>query len=215
MQSTTISAPSSRYSKVAVWRLLGSPNVSLMEALRPNITLMQKAMVAALFIVLTIGLARARFYLPDNPIPITFQTFGILLMGGVLGWRWGLVSVVGYYFLGMAGVPAFQGGNSGWQYVQGVTGGYLLGFVIAVGVVGFLAQRGWYRGRVLWPMLIGTLLVYLPALIWLSVLDFSWPVAGELFSGAVYPFIPGDLVKVMLASLVVGIGWRIVDIRDR
>lgn len=215
MQSTTMPAPSSTYSRIPAWRLLGSPNVSLMEALLPNITLMQKSMVAALFIVLTIGLAQARFYLPDNPIPITFQTFGILLMGGVLGWRWGLVSVVGYYLLGMAGVPAFQGGNGGWQYVQGVTGGYLLGFVLAVGVVGFLAQRGWYRGRVLWPMLIGNLFVYLPALIWLSVLDFSWPAAGELFSGAVYPFIPGDLVKLILASLVVGIGWRIVDIRDR
>jgi len=198
------------------WNILGPPNASLLEALWPAVTLVQKVAVTAAFIGLTVGLARARFYLPDNPVPITFQTFGILLMGGVLGWRWGLVAAVGYYLLGMAGAPVFQGGGNGWAYVTtSATAGYLLGFMVAAGVSGFLVMRGWHRGRALWPMLIGSLLVYFPALIWLSVFDLGWPADGELFSAAVYPFIPGDLVKLVLAALVVAFGWRIADIRNR
>ena len=209
MQSTTMPAPSSTYSRIPAWRLLGSPNVSLMEALLPNITLMQKSMVAALFIVLTIGLAQARFYLPDNPIPITFQTFGILLMGGVLGWRWGLVSVVGYYLLGMAGVPAFQGGNGGWQYVQGVTGGYLLGFLLATLVVGLLASAGWDRSMPLAAaaMLIGNIIIYIPGLLWLGkVLGWENPI----LQWGLTPFIFGDIAKLVLATLLLPAAWRLV-----
>ena len=63
-------------------------------------------------------------------------------------------------------------------------------------------------------MLLGGLALYIPALIWLSVFDFSWPEDGELFSAAMYPFIPGDLVKLMLASVVIGAAWRYVDHRN-
>ena len=80
-------------------------------------------------------------------------------------------------------------------------------------IVGYISQRGWDRGKVIWPMLAGTLAVYVPALIWLSVFDFGWPRAGQLFSGAMYPFIPGDLVKMIAASLLVGGLWRIADNR--
>ena len=194
--------------------LLDTPSESLLEALAPGVRFAQKVLVATAFVLLVAVLARSRFYLPDNPVPITFQTFGILLMGGVLGWRWGLVSAIGYYLVGMAGVPVFQGGGNGWQYVTGgVTGGYLLGFILAVGVVGYLSQRGWNRSRSLWPILVGALILYAPALIWLSVFDFAWPKEGELFSAGMYPFLPGDLIKLMLASLVVGVGWRYVDSR--
>lgn len=197
-----------------VLRLLDAPGPSLLEALVPGIRFWQKALAAAAFAGLVVGLARVRFYLPDNPVPITLQTFGILLTGGVLGWRWGLVSAVGYYLLGMAGAPVFQGGGNGWHYVTGtVTAGYLLGFILAVALVGFLSQRGWNRGRSLWPMTIGALAVYLPALVWLSVFDFGWPKPGALFSSAMYPFIPGDLVKLIGAGLIAGGLWRLADAR--
>ncbi len=197
------------------WRLLGEAEDSLFESLMPSAGVLHKLGMAAVMIGLTVGLARARFFLPENPVPITFQTFGILMMGGLLGWRWGLVSVVGYYLLGMAGVPVFQGGGNGWQYVSGgVTGGYLLGFILAVAVVGYTSQRGWNRGRGLWAMLTGSMVVYVPALIWLSVFDFSWPAEGELFSSAFYPFIPGDVVKLVLAAIVTGGLWRLVDRRN-
>ena len=207
-------AGSARVERQHGLRVLDAPSESLLEALAPGVRFAHKVIAAAAFILLVALLARARFYLPDNPVPITFQTFGILLIGGVLGWRWGLVSAVGYYLVGMAGVPVFQGGGNGWQYVTGgVTGGYLLGFILAVGVVGYLSQRGWNRSRSLWPILVGALILYAPALIWLSVFDFGWPKAGELFSAGMYPFLPGDLIKLMLASLVVGAGWRYVDSR--
>ncbi len=194
--------------------IFGEEEPSLLESLMPSASTIHKLGAVVLMIGLTIGLARARFFLPENPVPITFQTFGILMMGGVLGWRWGLVSIVGYYLLGMAGAPVFQGGGNGWQYVAGgVTGGYLLGFILAVAVVGYSVQHGWSRGRVLWAMLIGSLAVYLPALIWLSVFDFRWPAEGELFSAALYPFIPGDLIKLMLAAIATGGLWRLADRR--
>jgi biotin transport system substrate-specific component len=197
------------------WTLLGEERPTLLESLVPGINIYGKIAVTIAFIVAVALLSRGRFYLPDNPVPITFQTFGILMMGGVLGWRWGTLAGVGYYLVGMAGLPVFQGGNNGWTYVtEGVTGGYLLGFILATFLVGYISQHGWDRSRSLWPMLLASLLLYAPALIWLSVFDFSWPADGELFSAAMYPFIPGDLIKLMLASIVVGAAWRYVDHRD-
>ncbi len=164
---------------------------------------------------LTAALAQGRFFLPDNPVPITFQTYGVLLTGGLLGFRWGLASAVVYYLAGMVGVPVFQSGGSGWQYVaHGVTGGYLLGFILATGVTGYMSQRGWNRGASLWPMTLSALLVYGPGLIWLAVFDFGWPAEGQLFSSGMYPFIPGDIVKVMLAALTVGVLWKVADSRS-
>ena len=188
---------------------------SLMESLVPGISLAGKIAFTVVFIIALAQLAQGKFYLPDNPVPITFQTFGVLMMGGVLGWRWGALGAVGYYLVGMAGLPVFQSGNNGWDYVaHGATGGYLLGFILSTILVGYLSQHGWNRSRSLWPMLLGALLLYVPALIWLSVFDFGWPADGELFSSAMYPFIPGDLVKLMLASVVLGAAWRYVDHRN-
>lgn len=197
------------------WLLIEDESPSLMESLAPGISLAAKIALTVALIVALALLARGKFYLPDNPVPITFQTFGVLMMGGVLGWRWGALGAVGYYLVGMAGLPVFASGNNGWDYIaHGATGGYLLGFILSTIFVGYLSQHGWNRSRSLWPMLLGALLLYIPALIWLSVFDFGWPADGELFSSAMYPFIPGDLVKLMLASVALGAAWRYVDHRN-
>ncbi len=196
------------------WALLSKPGLSLFEALHPSATYVHKLAMSLALVGVLVGLARARFFLPDNPVPITFQGFGVLLIGGVLGWRWGLFSILVYYFMGMAGVPVFQGGGNGWAYTgQGVTGGYLIGFIASAWLVGYVSQRGWNRGRSMWTMVLGMLVVYLPAMLWLRYGDFSWPAAGELFSSGMYPFIPGDLVKAMLAAVVVGLVWKVADRR--
>jgi biotin transport system substrate-specific component len=196
--------------------LLEDESPSLMESLVPGISLAGKIAVTVALIAALALLARGKFYLPDNPVPITFQTFGVLMMGGVLGWRWGAIGAIGYYLIGMAGLPVFVDGKNGWEYVaHGFTGGYLIGFILSTILVGYLSQHGWNRSRSLWPMLLGALLLYVPALIWLSVFDLGWPADGELFSAGMYPFIPGDLVKLMLASVVVGAAWRYVDHRNR
>ena len=192
--------------------LLGPVEPSLFERILPTANIWHKTAAVIAGIVLVALLAQARFFIPDNPVPITLQGFGVLMLGGVLGWRLGLVSAAGYYLVGMAGLPVFAKGGEGWDYViHGATGGYLLGFILAAGVVGYLSQHGWNRGRVLWPMLIGSLLIYGPALIWLSVFDFGWPAEGKLVSSALYPFIPGDVLKLMAAAAVTGGLWRFVD----
>jgi biotin transport system substrate-specific component len=188
---------------------------SLFDTAFPRANALHRLMAAALFIGVTAGLARVRFFLPDNPVPVTLQTLGVLLTGAVLGWRWGLVSAAGYYLIGMAGAPVFQGGGNGWKYVTGATGGYLLGFILATGLVGYMSQRGWTRARALWPAAIGAVAVYLPALLWLTVFDLGWPRPGELISSAVYPFIPGDLLKLLAAGAATGALWVIVDARTK
>ena len=214
MQSTVLSTP--RVERVAVRVLPWRPGPSLLEALFPSAGVWVRLAVALAFVGVTAGLAHARFYLPGNPVPVTLQTLGVLLAGGVLGWRWAFVSIAGYYLLGMAGAPVFQGGQAGWHYVTGsVTGGYLLGFLISAPAVAFLLQRGWNRNRTPGPMLVGALIVYLPALVWLSVFDFGWPADGELLSAAVYPFLSGDLLKVAIAALAIGAGWHHADYRRR
>jgi len=112
-------------------------------------------------------------------------------------------------------VPVFKDGGNGWHYLSATaTAGYIIGFVAAVPLVGYLSERGWTRGRALWPMLLGNLYIYVPALLWLHYKDLGWPAEGQLFAQAMYPFIPGDLVKLMIASLVVGAGWILVDHRE-
>ena len=195
--------------------VIGAANSSLMDALFPSINTLQRLAVSLFFVGLLVAFGRATFYLPDSPVPITFQTTGVLLMGGVLGLRWGLFAILLYYFLGMAGVPVFKDGGNGWQYVSGsVTAGYIIGFISAVPLVGYLSQRGWHRGRSLWPMLLGNLWIYVPGLLWLHYFDLGWPADGELFKSGMYPFMAGDIVKLLIASLVVGLGWGIADKRS-
>ncbi len=196
------------------YSLLGPVEPSLFERLVPKATVWHKSAAVVAGVLLVALLAQIRFFLPDNPVPITLQGFGVLMLGGVLGWRMGLASAAAYYLVGTAGLPVLANGGAGWEYaIQGVTGGYLLGFILSAGVIGYLSQRGWNRGRSLWPMLIGSLIIYIPALIWLSVFDLPWPAEGELFSAALYPFIPGDVLKLMAAAAVTGGMWRLVDRR--
>jgi biotin transport system substrate-specific component len=192
--------------------LLGPAEPSLFERIVPGANIWHKSAAVVVAIVVVALLAQARFFIPDNPVPITLQGFGVLMMGGVLGWRLGLVSAAGYYLVGMAGLPVFAKGGEGVDYVlHGATGGYLLGFILAAGIVGYLSQRGWNRGRSLWPMMLGSLLIYAPALVWLTVFDFSWPAEGKLLSSALYPFLPGDILKLMAAAAVTGGLWRLAD----
>ena len=182
----------------------------------PNISLVQTILLSLFGTILVSLLAQVKFYLPDNPVPITLQTFGVLVIGGFLGWKWGLVSILVYYFIGLLGMPVFANGNEGFDYVlKGATGGYLLGFILSTFIVGFMFQHGWDNGKILWAMLLASFLIYIPGLIWLVIFDFNWPAEGELLKSALYPFIPGDLLKLVIASLfITGINnW--VNKRDK
>ena len=220
MQQTTSDSGALRERESAI-PLVGERNPSLMDALFPSLTTIQRLGLALAMVLALAVCSKLRFYLPENPVPITFQTAGVLVMGGFLGWRWGFFAIAVYYILGMLGAPMFANLDMSWDItrglnaVVGVTGGYLIGFITAVPIVGWMSERGWNRGKSLWPMLLGNVWIYVPALIWLSVMDFGWPADGELFKGAVYPFIPGDLVKLVLAALLIGAGWTIADRRSK
>tara|TARA_B110000438_G_scaffold60718_1_gene60922 strand:+ start:5190 stop:5819 length:630 start_codon:yes stop_codon:yes gene_type:complete len=167
-----------------------------------------KISISIILIIATSIFAQMRFFIPGNPVPITFQTLGILLMGGILGPKWGLGSILAYVVIGIAGLPVFQGGNGGLDYITGVTGGYIIGFILASTSVGFLTKIGLNKSKSIWAYIIGTILVYIPAIIWLSIFDFGWPKQGMMLSEAVYPFLIGDMIKAIVASLfTVAIGY--------
>jgi len=168
--------------------------------------------VVFVFIIAVCG--RAKFFLPDNPIPVSMQTFGVLLTGAALGSQRGLVTLLVFYFVGMAGLHVFQDGNNGWGYVTGSpTGGYLIGFVAAAYITGFLAERGWDRRNVLWALLIGNLVIYVPGLLWLGAKDIvPW---DNVLSVGLYPFIPGDVLKLMMVGILLPSAWKVVNLRRR
>lgn len=148
--------------------------------------------------------------LPYSPVPVTGQTFAVLLVAGTLGARLGAASVALYVIEGLIGLPVFAGGASGVARLVGPTGGYLVGFVAAAVVVGALVERGF--GRRVWTcavaMLAGEVVIYAFGLAWLA--RFPLPV-GVLEAGLV-PFLVGDAYKLVAAALALPAGWRILTL---
>ncbi len=157
--------------------------------------------------------ARITFPVPGSPVPVTGQTFGVLLVGGALGSRRGVASVALYVLIGLIGFPFFAEGKGGVGVILGATGGYLVGFILAGAVVGRLAELGWDR-RVLGAlaaMAIGNVVIYLVGVPWLmAVLDVDLATGIKL---GVTPFIVGDIVKLLLAAAAFPAAWWVVDRR--
>jgi len=155
-----------------------------------------------------IGLA-AQWTIPLPWVPVTGQTFAVLLVGALFGARLGPVTVLVYLAEGASGLPVFSQGRGGPVMLLGPTGGYLIGFVAAAYVVGLLAQRGWDRRfhSTLAAMALGNAAIYAFGLAWL------WLVWGmnlrALVGVGLIPFIPGDLVKACLAAVLLPAGWRV------
>ena len=164
----------------------------------------------ALFLYLT-----ARFSIPvqGSPVPITGQTFGVLLVGGALGFRRGLLAITLYVLLGVVGLPFFAEGKGGLIVIWGATGGYLIGFVVAGAVVGRLTELGWDRhiGGALGAMLIGSVLIYVVGLPWLMVVTGSSP--AETIDQGLRPYLVGDAIKLALAAVIFPSAWWFVGRR--
>jgi len=159
------------------------------------------ALVLGFSLLIALG-ARIAVPLGFTPVPVTGQTLAVLLGGAVLGSRRGAAAAFLYLLEGMW-LPLFAGGNSGLVWHM-ASGGYIIGFVPAAYVVGFLCERGWDRKPwVLTAMLIGNILIYIPGLLQLG---FFVPREKVLEYG-LYPFIPGDLVKIYVASLLLPAAW--------
>ena len=146
--------------------------------------------------------------LPFSPVPVTLQTLVVLLAGAVLGSRLGTLSVLVYIVEGAVGLPFFAKGGAGLAYLRGVTGGYLIGFVVAAFMVGLLVEGGLGRkfSTAILAMFVGNILLYCFGLPWLkSVLNISM---SKAFAFGLYPFILGDLYKIGLASALLPQLWR-------
>ena len=197
--------------RISVKDLFSDENALIDKFIKSN-TLLNSISLVGLFIIFQYLFSQIRFFIPDNPVPVTMQTFGILLVGGLYGPRLTLLSIFSYMIIGIIGVPVFQSHNGGIDYFFGVTGGYLIGFIFASVIISILSNSGLKKGLSIWAMIIGNLMIYVTALVWLTVYDFGWPEKGKLFSQAVYPFLIGDFIKLILASLSVNILWKLSKI---
>jgi biotin transport system substrate-specific component len=152
--------------------------------------------------------ARIQIPLPFSPVPVTGQTFAVLLLGALYGSKRGLATVLTYLVLGTLGLPFFAGGASGLARLAGPTGGYLVGFVAAAFVVGVLAERGWDRR--LWTaavaMILGNLVIYAAGVAWLARFV-GW---DAVLATGVLPFLAGDALKIALATLLLPAGWKLL-----
>ncbi len=155
--------------------------------------------------------AQISIKLPFTPVPITGQTFAVVLVGASLGAVRGTASLMLYLWLGVAGAPIYADGRHGWEVITGASGGYIVGFVVAAALTGYLAERRWDRrfSSSVAAMLTGNVVIYLVGLPWLAVvLDTDLEKTLEL---GLYPFVPGDLFKLYLAGALLPTAWRTVE----
>ena len=170
-----------------------------------------KKLALALGIALLTGLAaQLRIQLPWSPVPITGQTFAVLLAGVLLGKWWGGVSLALYAGLGIAGVPWFTGFGSGLGHLAGPTGGYIIGFVFAALFLGYFTDK-YVRARSFVSMLALMLfanfvLIYVPGLLqlglWLNIVKGQPVTLSSLLMMGAIPFIVGDITKAVLAAAI-------------
>jgi biotin transport system substrate-specific component len=156
--------------------------------------------------------ACARVAVPFWPVPITGQTFGVLLTAMLLGSRRAVACQVTYIAQGLVGLPVFAGGGAGIAHLLGPTGGYLLGFIAAAWLAGTLAEKGWDRSfvRCLAAMTVGTAVIFAFGLAWLGVWLSLAGSAGSVWMLGFVPFIPGAIVKIALAGALLPIGWKLM-----
>jgi len=155
----------------------------------------------------------AKIKVPFWPVPVTMQTFVVLTVGAAYGTRLGVATVLGYLLVGALGFDVFTSSSAeqyGLTYMMGGTGGYLLGFAIAAGVLGELARRGWDRS-VVWmaaAMLIGSVIIYVPGLLWLGHLYAESRGWATVLDWGLWPFLAGDALKLTLAALILPWAWN-------
>lgn len=164
-------------------------------------------LLSALFIA-----ALAQVRIPLQPVPVTGQTFAVLLVGMALGSRRGALAVLAYLGMGAAGLPFFTGAQSGLAYMAGPTGGYLVGFVAAAWLVGWLAERGWDRTllKTLAAMTLGNIVIYVFGVAWLSRIVGGFGGESGALALGMYPFLLGDALKALAAALLLPGAWRFI-----
>lgn len=154
----------------------------------------------------------AKIKVPMWPVAISMGTFAVLTIGAAYGPRLGLVTIMGYMILGALGMDLFQSSTAeanGLTYMMGGTGGYLVGYVLAVLLMGFAARAGWDRsmGRMALAMLAANAVIYVPGVLWLGQL-YGWN--EPILQWGLWPFLIGDALKLALAALLVPGLWKLI-----
>jgi biotin transport system substrate-specific component len=153
--------------------------------------------------------AQVKFSLPGTELPFTLQTLAVVMAGVLYGPRLGMWSVMVYLLMGMAGIPVFSGEGTGWEYMAGKSGGFLGGFVLAAGMAGWMAEKGFDKSlaRAFFLFTVCQLLVLLLGWAWMSSL------VGEegLPIMEMRKYIPGLLVKSLLGTLITALLWHWVN----
>lgn len=184
----------------------------------------KQAVLVVLGIAALILAAKVQVVMWPSPVPITLGTFAVLAIGAAYGPVLGLITILGYMAIGAAGFDVFASSSAesfGIAYMLGGSGGYLLGYVLAVAYLGWAARRGLDRSvdSLGGAMLVANILIYVPGVLWLK----SWILAGERFNAEKFasvwdqtlawgltPYIMGDLLKLAVAALLLPILWKLV-----
>ena len=185
--------------------------LTMVDALFPRVTLVRDiALVVGFALVTTLF---AQLAVNIGPVPITGQTFAVLLAGALLGSKRGALSQLTYVAMGAMGAPIFANWLGGPAIIAGPTGGYLVGFIPAAFAVGYLAEHGWDR-RV-WStalaMLVGSVVLYTFGLSWLWVWMSRYTPGEAVLAAGLTPFLAGDAIKIALAAVALPSGWALLN----
>jgi biotin transport system substrate-specific component len=197
-------------SVTAVPALPATLGQAIVPRLRPAV---RAVLLVSAGVALTALAAQVRIAIPGTPVPFTGQTAAVLLTGAALGARLGGASMLLYVLLGAVGLPIFNGGTGGLTSLVGATGGYLVGFVLAAALVGWLAEQRWDRTvpRAALLMVLGNLVIYA---IGVPVLDLVTPLTfAEALDAGALRFVAGDALKIALAAGLLPLAWRLVGSR--
>ena len=185
--------------------------ITLADVAMPRAGHLRNALLVIGASVVTALAAQIAIPVPWSPVPLTGQTFAVLLSGAVLGARRAFLAQALYLAEGAMGLPVFAGGAAGLAIVAGPTGGYLAAFPFAAALTGALAERGWDRRFVtmLAAMLLGSAVIFALGLLQLS----RFVPQAQILAAGLLPFVPGDLVKSSLAALAFPSIWRLAHER--
>ena len=172
-----------------------------------NRTLNQVLLVTMGVIAMAL-LAQVAIPVPFSPVPLTGQTFGVLCLGLLFGRKLGLATILSYIALGSIGMPLFAKGGSGLLFFS-PSGGYLVGYVFAVLLCGFFAEKGWTKSifKLFAVLFVAEILIYAFGL---TQLSFFIPSEAVLSAG-LYPFILGDLTKMLMVAMLLPAVWKLKE----
>ncbi len=184
------------------------PDTLLATALAPLDWTRSVALVFAFGLLTALA---AQIVIPIGPVPVTGQTFAVLLTGALLGSRLGGMAMIVYLMEGAIGLPFFYGGTGGISHILGPTGGYLVAFPAAAFITGAFAENGWDKRffTAVAAMTVGSLVILLAGWAWFAILTHTPPFVS--FQISVARLIPGDIIKILLAAAALPTGWRILQ----